>query len=46
MQIHEAAEVVQIVGDTDANEKLAQGWKLLAVVPGLAQGSSLNTLVI
>lgn len=46
MQMHEAAEVVQVVGDTNANEKLADGWKLLAVLPGLPSGSSNSTSVI
>ena len=33
MQISEAVEVVQVVGAGNANKKLAEGWKLLAVVP-------------
>ena len=33
MQMSEAAEVVQVAGSTAANQKLAEGWKLLAVVP-------------
>ena len=32
MQMHEAAEVVQVIGAGNANAKLAEGWKLLAVV--------------
>jgi hypothetical protein len=46
MHMHEAAEVVQVVGDTNANEKLAEGWKLLTVIQGGPQGSSLGTSVI
>jgi len=46
MQMHEAAEVVQVVGDTQANEKLAEGWKLFAVIPGGPQGSSPGLSVI
>lgn len=34
MQMSEAAEVVQVHGAQEANKKLAEGWKLLAVVPG------------
>lgn len=34
MQLSDAIEVVQVAGATNANEKLAEGWKLLAVVPG------------
>lgn len=33
MQMSEAGEVVQVAGETAANQKLAQGWSLLAVVP-------------
>lgn len=32
MQMSEAGEVVQVAGMTNANEKLAEGWTLLAVV--------------
>jgi len=31
MQMHEAVEVVQVAGAGNANTKLAEGWKLLAV---------------
>jgi hypothetical protein len=31
MQMSEAAEVVQVAGATSANEKLVEGWTLLAV---------------
>ncbi|WP_434625323.1 hypothetical protein J3P84_19665 [Pseudomonas sp. Z1-29] len=34
MQISDAVEVVQVAGPTNANQKLAEGWTLLAVVPG------------
>lgn len=32
MQMHEAKEVVQVVGSGNANAKLVEGWTLLAVV--------------
>lgn len=32
MQMHEAKQVVQVVGAGNANTKLAAGWTLLAVV--------------
>jgi len=32
MQMHEAKEVIQVVGAGNANVKLAEGWTLLAVV--------------
>lgn len=31
MQMHEVGEVVQVAGAGNANTKLAEGWKLLAV---------------
>ncbi|MEZ1324788.1 hypothetical protein QIW46_25930 [Pseudomonas fluorescens] len=34
MQINDAAEVVEELGAARANRRLAEGWKLLAVVPG------------
>jgi hypothetical protein len=46
MQMYEAAEVVQVDGEADANKKLAEGWKLLAVLPGLPLGSNNRTSVI
>ena len=33
MQMSNAVQVVQVAGALAANEKLAEGWKLLAVVP-------------
>ncbi len=33
MQMSDAVEVVQVAGASAANDKLAEGWKLLAVVP-------------
>lgn len=33
MQMSDAVEVVQVAGASAANEKLSEGWKLLAVVP-------------
>ncbi|WP_213154111.1 hypothetical protein [Pseudomonas carnis] len=32
MQMHEAKQVVQVAGAASANSKLAEGWKLLAVM--------------
>lgn len=46
MQMHEAAEVMQVDSETDANKKLAEGWKLLTVLPGLPLGSNNRTSVI
>jgi len=33
MHMSDAVQVVQVAGSNAANEKLADGWKLLAVVP-------------
>lgn len=38
MQMHEVQEVVQVAGQLNANAKLAEGWKLLAVT-GAGNGS-------
>lgn len=38
MQMHEAKEVVQVVGADNANAKLAEGWTLMAVT-GAGNGS-------
>ncbi len=42
MQTSDVGEVVQVIGPTAANQKLTEGWDLLAVVPvhstpGMAQ---------
>ncbi|CAH0297221.1 hypothetical protein SRABI130_04554 [Pseudomonas sp. Bi130] len=34
MQISEAVEVMEELDAARANQRLAEGWKLLAVVPG------------
>lgn len=34
MQMSDAVEVVQVTGAGNANDKLKEGWTLLAVVPG------------
>ncbi|WP_177339397.1 MULTISPECIES: hypothetical protein [unclassified Pseudomonas] len=34
MQLSDAQEVIEVRGATEANERLAEGWTLLAVVPG------------
>jgi len=49
MQFSEVKQVIEVNGSRDANAKLAQGWHLLAVVPGLqptVQGASLTTQVV
>lgn len=35
MQLHEAAKVIEVQGDEEANRLLAEGWKLLAVTSGI-----------
>lgn len=35
----DAVEVVQVAGTSNANAKLAEGWKLFAVLPGKVQGT-------
>ncbi|EKT4452260.1 MULTISPECIES: hypothetical protein [Pseudomonas] len=33
MEAHDVGEVVQVIGPEAANQKLSEGWSLLAVVP-------------
>lgn len=33
MQLHEATEIIEVLGHASANELLRDGWVLLAVVP-------------
>ena len=33
MQLHEATEVIEVLGQVSANELLKDGWTLLAIVP-------------
>lgn len=43
MQMSEAVEVVQVAGAGNANNKLAEGWKLLAITSagnGLSDGKT------
>jgi hypothetical protein len=35
MQLHEAAQVIEVQGQASANELLREGWMLLAVVPSV-----------
>jgi hypothetical protein len=43
MQIQEVCEVVQVVGATNANKRLAEGWKLLSV--NSADGPDEKTMI-
>lgn len=40
MELHEAHEVIEVQTSHLANEKLAEGWKLLAVVGTAGDGDS------
>lgn len=33
MQLHEATEVIEVMGQSSANEMLKEGWTLLAIIP-------------
>lgn len=39
MQLHEVGEVLQVAGATNANNRLKEGWKLIAVVPNMSKAS-------
>jgi hypothetical protein len=45
MQMSDTVEVVQVAGAQNANAKLGEGWKLLAVVPGTAPASGASIVV-
>jgi hypothetical protein len=46
MQISEAAQVLEVFNQENANKCLAEGWRLLAVLPAAPKGSSSETSVI
>lgn len=46
MQISDAVEVIEVFSEDEANERLAEGWRLLAVVPGAPRGSSNRASVV
>lgn len=46
MQLSDAKEVVQVAGANNANEKLAEGWTLLAVVPGANNEGKANVAYV
>ncbi|MFJ7793295.1 hypothetical protein [Pseudomonas sp. NPDC096950] len=46
MQMHEAGQVLEVFNQDEANERLAEDWRLLAVLPGAPRGSSNSTSVI
>jgi len=43
MQIQDVCEVVQVVGATNANKRLAEGWKLISV--NAADGPDEKTMI-
>ncbi|MBA6068077.1 hypothetical protein [Pseudomonas mosselii] len=45
MQLHEAGEVVQVVGHGNANQRIKDGWVLLAVT-SVSDGSEMNRQVV
>lgn len=49
MQLHEVGQVTQVVGADNANSLLAEGWKLIAVVPaviGTANGGKPSAMYV
>ena len=46
MRISEAAQVLEVFSEDEANERLAEGWRLLAVLPGTPRGSSNRASVV
>lgn len=45
MQIHEAGQVVEVLGDEQANRMLADGWMLLAITSGIHPRDSQRSTV-
>ena len=45
MQMHQVGEVTQVIGALNANNKLAEGWTLLAVVSGKVVGTENSSVV-
>ncbi|WP_223487601.1 hypothetical protein [Pseudomonas sp. A-RE-19] len=45
MQLHEAAEIIEVLGQTKANALLATGWKLLAVTTATGNDENKNLYV-
>jgi len=45
MEIYETKKVVHVIGDEAANEKLAEGWKLLAVMPAEKNGAGGTSVI-
>lgn len=46
MQFGDVKQVIEVSGSGSAEKKLAEGWKLLAVVPGLAPSVSATAPLI
>ncbi|MEJ3648201.1 MULTISPECIES: hypothetical protein [Pseudomonas] len=45
MQLHEAAEITEVLGQTQANKPLAEDWKLLAVTTATGNDDNKNLYV-
>lgn len=43
MQLSEVKQVKQVVGETNANARLREGWTLLAVVPATLNGDGASS---
>lgn len=45
MQFGDVKQVIEVIGSDSAEKKLAEGWQLLAVVPGLAPSAPGTPLI-
>ncbi len=45
MELHEAAEIIEVLGQNNANKLLATGWKLLAVTTATGGDENRNLYV-
>lgn len=46
MKLNEVVQVTQVIGDTNANARLKDGWKLLAVVSASAPGGASSAMYV
>lgn len=46
MQLSEVGSLLEARGSKEANEKLADGWELLAVVPGIVPDATSHVIYV
>lgn len=46
MQLHEVKHVKQVIGETNVNARLKEGWVLLAVVPAVLNNGGSSAMYV